>query len=120
MDRFPLNEEARAEKLRQLIAKHTDATEASIFLGDKLTLAAIGVRLQDIEAGAEEADVLIRAAVVIGAGLVGPRIAAEVKFAIHQHVKPLAEADLVEAERARAESRDDNRVHAALADRVAV
>jgi hypothetical protein len=71
---------------------------------------AVAELANDLNCDADEAEALVRAAVVGRTVLVGPRIAAEVQFAIFRYVKPLAEADMADVERRRTESRNDNRI----------
>jgi hypothetical protein len=118
MDRFRTTAEERAFKLQQLIAARTEAVENDILIGRAATLRAVAEKANDLNCDEDEAEALVRAAVVGRTVLVGVRIAAEVQFAIFQYVKPLAEADMADAERSRAESRDDNRIAQAVAARM--
>jgi hypothetical protein len=109
--------EAHDAKLQQLIDARIMAVDNDIFLGRKATLSAVA-ELADLNADEEEAEMLVRAAVVGRSWLVGARIAETVRHAIYLHVLPLAEADLVAAEREGADLLVSD-VYAALVDRIA-
>jgi hypothetical protein len=74
----------------------------------ELASAQFGDRGLDCDA--DEAEALVRAAVVGRSVLVGARIAEVVSFAIYSYVLPLAQADLADAERKREEVAQDRRV----------
>lgn len=119
MDRFPYDTEAREEQLCKLIAARTDAIEAAILYGRMSTIDSVIDNLQGLECEREEAAALIKAAVIGRSWLVGVRIAAAVQYAIYAVALPLAEGDVAEMERSRAESRDENRIAMAECNRAA-
>jgi hypothetical protein len=118
MDRHQYTAEDRAEQLAKLVAARTDAIEAAILIGRQSTIEAVIDRLEGVECEREEAAALIKAAIIGRSWLVGIRIAAAVQFAIYNVALPLAEGDVAGMERSRAESRDENRVATAEADRM--
>jgi hypothetical protein len=93
------------------------AVDNDIFLGRKAVLAAVA-ELADLNADEEEAEMLVRAAVVGHSWLVGTRIAGAVRHAIYEYVLPLAEADLAGAVREGADLSAGD-IYAALVERVA-
>lgn len=120
----PTTDEAR-EQLDELIAARTTATEIDILVGRAATLSAItelcGSRQGELSLGCDgdEADALVRAAVVGRSALVGTRIAEIVQYAIYIHVLPLAKADLADMARGRREQADEARIDRALDARAA-
>jgi hypothetical protein len=119
MDRHQYTAEDRAEQLSKLVAARTDAIEADILLGCKPVIDSVIDRLEGVECEREEAAALIKAAIIGRSWLVGVRIAAAVQYAIYAVALPLAEGDVADMERSRAESRDENRIAMAEADRAA-
>lgn len=121
MDRFPYDAEARENLLQQLVDARIHAVETDIFVGRPATVRAVAEKAgepfgdRSLNCDVDEAEALVRAAVVGRSALVGTRIAEVVQFAIYAHVLPLAQQDLADAERARAESRDENAVARATA-----
>jgi hypothetical protein len=119
MDRHQITAEDRAEQLAKLVTARTDAIEADILLGRKPVIDNVIDRLEGVECEREEAAALIKAAIIGRSWLVGVRIAAAVQYAIYAVALPLAEGDVADMERSRAESRDENRIAMAEADRAA-
>lgn len=91
--------EERELKLQQLIDARITATEHDILAKRGSTVRAVAELCTGLNCDADEAEALVRAAVIGRSYLVGPRIVEEVQHAIYRHVLPLAEADLVDAER---------------------
>lgn len=114
---------AREDKLTELIRARHIAAEADIKAGRQSTIKAIAVLagmgdgLTSLGAEADEAEALVRAAVVGRSQLVGTRIVGIVQWAIYEYVMPLAEQDLADIERNRAEDADDARAERAIASR---
>lgn len=108
------------DKLSELITARHIAAEADIVAGRMSTVRAIaelaGSGDGDTCLGAEtdEAEALVRAAIVGRSQLVGARIVGIVQWAIYQHVMPLAQQDLADMERSRRESADDQRISQAI------
>lgn len=117
MDRYQPDTEARERKLQQLIDARIMAADNDIFLGRKATISAVA-ELADLNCDVEEAEALVRAAVIGHSWLVGVRITEAVRLAIYLYVLPLAEADLAGAVREGADMAAGD-VYAALLDRVA-
>jgi len=117
MDRYPYTEE-RDEALADQLDLHTKAIRFDIFAGRLETIRVIAERLDQLEAGAQEAEALVRAAVVGHSALVGVRIASAVQAAIYFEAEARAEKSVEGMERRRAESRDDNRIAQAVAARM--
>jgi hypothetical protein len=118
MDRLPDFAEDRMTKLNSLINARITAIESDILVGRKSTIVAVAERLNGIEAGAEEADVLVRAAVLGNSALVGPRIAEAVSAAIFFEAESLADKDIADIERSRDESSGEDRIAAVECDRL--
>lgn len=108
------------EKLLELISAEHTKTEAKIKDGDADTirtvaeLAGAGDGDTCLNADADEAEALVRAAVIGRSALVGPRIVGIVQWAIYQIAIPAAEKALKDMERSRRESADDARIERAL------
>lgn len=109
--------EAQQEQLDRLIAARITAVDEDIFAGRKAVVSGVAA-LADLNADEEEAEALVRAAVVGHSALVGSRIAGAVQLAIYEYALPLAEADLADAERSRAVSRAEDRAAMVFIDRV--
>lgn len=117
MDRFHHTAEARAERLEQLIDARTEAVENDILAARATTILAVAEKCESLNCDADEAEALVRAAVLGKSALVGTRIAEAVRFAIYAHVLPLAEQDLADIERRRAESEQNARIEQRVYDR---
>lgn len=123
MSHVPYDAEARELKLQQLIDARITATENDILAGRAAIVRAVaekaGAEFGDcsLNCDADEAEALVRAAVVGRSTLVGARIAEVVQFAIYTYVLPLAQQDLAEIERRRAEESVSERVMRWLFDR---
>jgi hypothetical protein len=102
--------EERELKLQQLIDARITATENDILTKRGTIVRAVAELCAGLKCDEDEAEALVRAAVIGRSFLVGPRIAEEVQHAIYRHVLPLAEADLADVER--------NLVQAAQHDRI--
>lgn len=109
MDRFQPDAEAREQQLHRLIDARIHATETDIIIGRKSTVRAVAEKAgeqhgdRSLNCDEDEAEALVRAAVIGRSAIVGARIAEVVNYAIYAHVLPLAEADLAEEEKRRAE-----------------
>lgn len=109
-----------SEKLLELITAEHIKTEARIKEGDLVTirsvaeLAGSGDGDTCLNADADEAEALVRAAVIYRSALVGERIVGIVQWAIYQIAIPAAEKALKDMDRNRRESADDARVERAL------
>lgn len=110
MDRHHFNEEDREDQVAEQIDLHTKAMHFDVFAGNPQTIRAIAERLTDLEAGATEAEALVRAAVVGHSALVGVRIVAAVQSAIYFEAEARAERSVDAMEQGRRESQDDNRI----------
>jgi hypothetical protein len=116
MDRFPRNAEDRELKLQKLIDARIEATENDILLGRTAIVRAVAAKAgeqhgdRSLNCDEDEAEALVRAAVLGKSFLVGTRIAEVVQYAIYAHVLPLAEADLADEERRAAEAAQDRRI----------
>lgn len=108
------------DQLNQLIGARHQAAVADIFAGRQSTIRAIaefagmGDGATSLACDADEAEVLVRAAVMYRTALVGDRIYGIVQWAIYEHVMPLAEKDLADMERSRQESADEARIERAV------
>jgi hypothetical protein len=105
-------------KLEQLIDARIYATENDVLVGRKAIVRGVAEQAKDLNCDADEAEALVRAAVLGHSQLVGARIYETVKYAIYAYVLPLAQQDLADAERAGADTRDDNRIGMAECDRL--
>lgn len=109
MDRFPQDAEAREQQLQRLIDARITATENDIMLGRMSTVRAVAAKVgeqqgdRSLNCDEDEAEALVRAAVIGKSWLVGARIAEVVQYAIYAYVLPLAQGDLAEIERYRVE-----------------
>jgi hypothetical protein len=116
MDRFPYDAEAREQQLQRLIDARIHATENDILAGRKTIVRAVAELAsvlrgdRSLNCDEDEAEALVRAAVVGKSVLVGTRIAEVVNFAIYAYVLPLAQGDLEDAEKRRAEAAQDERI----------
>lgn len=116
MPNFPYDAEARDSKLQQLIDARIAATENDILAGRSAILRAVAEKAgeqqgeRSLNCDQDEAEALVRAAVLGKSALVGARIAEVVSYAIYAYALPLAGLDLVDMERNRAESVADSRV----------
>ena len=118
MDRFPYDAEARDNKLQQLVDARITATENDILAGRTAIVRAVAEKAETLKCDADEAEALVRAAVLGKVALVGTRIFEVVQLAIYVHVLPLAQQDLANAERSRAESQQNARIERRVFDRV--
>lgn len=109
--------EAQEAKLQQLIDARIMAVDNDIFQGRQAVLSAVA-ELADLNCDIDEAEALVRAAVIGRSWLVGARITEAVRHAIYQYVLPLAEADLAGAVREGADLSAGD-IYAALVERVA-
>jgi len=109
MDRFPQDAEARELKLQKLIDARIAAVENEIMLRRMSTVRAVAEKTgeqdgdRSLNCDQDEAEALVRAAVIGKSWLVGTRITEVVNYAIYAYVLPLAQADLAEEERYRAD-----------------
>ena len=108
------------EQLTKLITARHQAIEADILAGRRATVSAVaeltGERLGDesLNCDIDEAEALVRAAVIGRVVLVGERIYCIVQRAVYEHAMKLAEADLADMDRSRRESADEQRIERAL------
>lgn len=102
--------EERELKLQQLIDARITATEHDILAKRGAIVRAVAELCAGLNCDEDEAEALVRAAVIGRTFLVGARIAEEVQHAIYRHVLPLAEADLIDAERNAAEAAQHDRI----------
>jgi CO/xanthine dehydrogenase Mo-binding subunit len=109
---FPYDAEAREDAICQLIDARTKAIRLDILTGRESTTKAVLERL-DIDADEAEARMVVWRAVVCGSSAVGAGHAEAVAHAIFKEAEALAEADVADMERGRAESRDDGRIERA-------
>lgn len=123
MERHQFTPEDRNEKLQERIDAHIHAVENAILVGCKPIVTAVANKTgeqqgeRSLNCGQDEAEALVRAAVLGGSALVGLRIAEVVSHAIYVYALPLAEADLVDAEKNRAEQSLVARAERWLVDR---
>jgi hypothetical protein len=116
MDRHQFTPEERDEHLQRLIDTRIEATENDIIAGRMAIVRAVAEKAgeqqgeRSLNCDQDEAEALVRAAVLGKSALVGLRIAEVVRFAIFVYALPLAEADLADMERNREQSRDDDRI----------
>jgi hypothetical protein len=116
MDRFPHTAEDREQQLQRLIDARIHATENDIRAGRAAIVRAIAEKLgeqhgdRSLNCDEDEAEALVRAAVVGRSTLVGARIAEVVQYAIYAYVLPLAQGDLEDEERRAAEQAQDARI----------
>jgi hypothetical protein len=120
-----MSEEAEDSELllQRLIAARTQATEKDILAGRMpivravAELASVRDREHSLNCDEDEAEALVRAAVLGKSALVGARIAEVVSYAIYAYVLPLAEADMAEIERRRKEDEQFRRIEQRVHDR---
>jgi len=116
MDRFPHDAETRELQLQKLIDARITATENDILAGRKTIVRAVAELAsaqrgdRSLNCDEDEAEALVRAAVLGKSALVGARIAEVVSYAIYAYVLPLAQADLADAEQRRADAERDSRI----------
>lgn len=109
MDRFPHDADAREQQLQRLIDARIHAIKHDIRANRASTVAAVLDRLNLSDFEGDAADVLCQA--VIGHSVaVGVDHAAAVESAIYFEAEALAERDVADMERRRAESERDNRI----------
>lgn len=109
MDRFPYSIEDREDQIAQLIDARIHAIKHDIRENRASTVAAVLERLDLGDFDGDAADVL-RAAVVGHSAAVGVDHAAAVEAAIYFEAEALAEKDVADMERRRAESERENRI----------
>jgi plasmid stability protein len=109
MDRFPYAAEDREDKVCQLIDARIHAIKQDIRVNRASTVEAV---LEHLDLGDTEADArdILRAAVVGHSAAVGVHYAAAVEAAIYFEAEALAERDVADMERHRAESARENRI----------
>ena len=124
MDRFPYDAEAREQQLQRLIDARITATENDILAGRATIVRAVaelaGAQHGDrsLNCDEDEAEALVRAAVLGKSLLVGTRIAEVVQYAIYAYVLPLAQGDLADAEKRRADAAREQRIEQRVFERV--
>lgn len=102
--------------LQRLIDARIHATENDILAGRAAIVRAVAEKAgeqfgdRSLNCDEDEAEALVRAAVVGKSTLVGARIAEVVSCAIYAYVLPLAQADLEQAEKRAAEAAQDQRI----------
>jgi hypothetical protein len=109
MDRFPYDAEAREDQVCQLIDARMRAIRTDILIGRESTTLAILDRMVVGDTPAE-ARVILWNAVAGGTGAVGIDNAADVAGAIYFEAEALAERDVADMERRRADCERDNRI----------
>ena len=116
MDRFPYDAEAREEQVCQLIDARIHAIKHDILIGRVSTTEVVLERLQ-LDEGEDDARRVLWTAVVGGSCAVGVDNASAVQAAIYFEAEELAERDVADMERRRAESARDNRIEQRVYDR---
>lgn len=121
MSHSPYTAEDREQQLQRLIDARIHATENDILAGRAAIVRAVAEKAgeqrgdRSLNCDEDEAEALVRAAVLGKSALVGTRIAEVVRFAIYVYVLPLAKGDLADEDRRRAEeaqyARIEQRVH---------
>jgi hypothetical protein len=111
MDRFSCDNEDREEQICQLIDARIHAIKHDIRANRASTVAAVLERLELTDFEGDAADVL-RAAVVGHSAAVGVDHAETVEHAIFKEAEALAERDVADMERRRADSARDSRIDA--------
>lgn len=114
MDRFPYASEDREDQVCQVIDSRIKAIHHDIRIGRMSTTERVLARLE-VGATRDQALAILRAAVVGHSQAVGFKYAGAVQAAIYFEAEALAELDVADMERARAESRDENTVARATA-----
>jgi RNA:NAD 2'-phosphotransferase (TPT1/KptA family) len=109
MDRFPYDAEARENRVIELIDARIHAIRHDIRVNRASTVAAVVDRL-DLGNFEGDARDILRAAVVGHSAAVGVDHAAAVEAAIYFEAEALAERDIADMERRRAESARENRI----------
>jgi hypothetical protein len=109
MDRFPYSIEDREDQLAQLIDARIHAIKHDIRVNRASIVAAVLERL-DLGDSEEVASEVLHLAVVGHSAAVGVDAAAAVEAAIYFEAEALAERDVADMERRRAESARDNRI----------
>jgi hypothetical protein len=109
MDRFPYSIEDREDQLSQLIDARIHAIKHDIRVNRASTVAAVLERL-DLGDSEEVAAEVLHLAVVGHSAAVGVDNAAAVEAAIYFEAEALAERDIADMERCRAESARENRI----------
>lgn len=110
---------AHEKLIDQISIEHTKL-EAKIKEGDMATIRAVaelagtGDGDTSLNSDADEAEVLVRAAVMYRSALVGARIVGVVQWAIYQIAIPLAQKAMADMERSRQESADEQRIERVL------
>lgn len=117
MHRDQFTTEDRDDQVAEQLDLHIKAIALAVFTGCQQTVRAIAERLTELECGAEEAEALVRAAVVGHSALVGVRIAGAVQAAIYFEAEARAERSVDGMEQRRAESRSENRIAQVQFDR---
>jgi hypothetical protein len=123
MDRFPYDAEAREQQLQRLIDARIHATENDILAGRKNIVRAVAELAsaqhgdRSLNCDEDEAEALVRASVLGKSALVGARIAEVVQYAIYAYVLPLAQGDLADAEKRRADAARDQRIEQRVFER---
>lgn len=109
MDRFPYTAEDREDQVCQLIDARIHAIKHDIRVNRASTVAAV---LERLDLGSFEGDtaVVLYLAVVGHSAAVGVDHAAAVEHAIFKEAEALAERDVADMERHRAESARENRI----------
>lgn len=115
---FPYDAEAREDQVCQLIDARIKAIRMDILIGRESTTDAVLARL-DIDADEDEVRRILWAALVGGSHAVGVGLVGLVHLAIFEEAEALAEKDVADMERNRAESADDNCIERATWARVA-
>ena len=124
MDRFPHDAEAREQQLQRLIDARIHATENDILAGRATIVRAVAELAsaqhgdRSLNCDEDEAEALVRAAVLGKSLLVGVRIAEVVQYAIYAYVLPLAQGDLADAEKRRADAARDVRIEQRVFGRI--
>lgn len=108
MDRFPYAAEDREDMVCQLIDARIKAMRTDILIGRQSTVDAVLERLAI--ADEDVARTVLWNAVAAGSWAVGVDNAEAVQHAIFQVAEALAEWDVADMERRRAESHNDNRI----------
>jgi len=116
VNRHPYTAEDREDMVCQLIDARIKAIRTDVLIGRQSTVDAV---LEHLELdGEEDAAAVLWNALVGGSRAVGVDNAEAVAHAIFQVAEALAESDVADMERHRAESRDDNRIAMAAASRM--
>ena len=116
MDRFPYTAEDREDKVCQLIDARIHAIKHDIRSNRASTVAAV---LERLDLGAFEGDAadVLRQAVAGHSAAVGVSHAAAVEAAVYFEAEALAERDVADMERRRAQSAQDARIEQRVWDR---